>query len=476
MAVGAGPTRGDNTFSPGRHRGAVATCAVPFLRDDLDRRIVRLAVPALGTLAVEPVYVLVDTAIVGQLGTPELAGVAIASLILLNLLALVDFLEYLTPDIAFAVGSGRVDHARRTATTGLWLTALIGVPAALVVGLFARPLCWLVGGRGEVLDHATTYLSISAIGVPFVLVSVLGHGVLRGYNDMRNPLRIVVVANVANLVLEVVAVYGLDMGVAGSAGTTVVVQVAAAAAFLWAMRHHLARHRPHWAEYRPLLVTGAHAAIRAMAMYTVWNLSTVVAARMDDATLAANQVVTQLFMFLALVLDALAVPLHSLVAGALGAGRAQEAAHIGERSVRLSVWGAGGLALVLAASAPVLPLLFTDDPAVRDRLVVALLVLVVMQFPGAVAFALDGALIGAHDMGWLGRQAILNIAPFVLAISFTVVWPSLGLAGIWGAQMVWMTVRAAVNHRRWQHLAGRGFDHVLTTVSDEGAGAGPVDL
>ena len=125
MAVGAGPTRGDNTFSPGRHRGAVATCAVPFLRDDLDRRIVRLAVPALGTLAVEPVYVLVDTAIVGQLGTPELAGVAIASLILLNLLALVDFLEYLTPDIAFAVGSGRVDHARRTATTGLWLTALI---------------------------------------------------------------------------------------------------------------------------------------------------------------------------------------------------------------------------------------------------------------------------------------------------------------------------------------------------------------
>jgi len=56
---------------------------VPFLRDDLERRIVRLAIPALGTLAVEPLFVLVETAIVGRLGTPQLAGVASASTVLL---------------------------------------------------------------------------------------------------------------------------------------------------------------------------------------------------------------------------------------------------------------------------------------------------------------------------------------------------------------------------------------------------------
>ncbi|HAP75038.1 MAG TPA: MATE family efflux transporter, partial [Acidimicrobiaceae bacterium] len=144
---------------------------MPLLRDDVDRRIVGLAVPALGTLAVEPVYVLVDTAIVGRLGTPQLAGVALASTILLNVIALLDFLEYLTPDIARAVGAGRNDEAHRTAGTGLWLSLFLGVPAAVVVGVLARPLCWLLGGRGEVLDLATTYLSISAIGVPFVLIA-----------------------------------------------------------------------------------------------------------------------------------------------------------------------------------------------------------------------------------------------------------------------------------------------------------------
>ena len=139
-------------------------------------------------LAVEPVYVLVDTAIVGRLGTPQLAGMAIASIVLLNVISLLVFLEYVTPDIAYAVSAGRPDDARRTAAHGVWLSCFIGFPAAIVLALAARPLCWLIGGRGEVLHHATTYLSISALGLPFVLLAFLGHGVLRGYNDLRTPL------------------------------------------------------------------------------------------------------------------------------------------------------------------------------------------------------------------------------------------------------------------------------------------------
>ena len=311
-----------------------------MLRNDLERKIVRLAIPALGTLAVEPVYVLVDTAIVGRLGTPQLAGVAIASVVLLNVIGILAFLEYITPDIAFAVGAARGEEARRIAAYGGWLSVMLGVPMAVLLALVARPLCWLIGGRGEVLDHATTYLSISALGVPFVLLAFLGHGVLRGYNDMRTPLKIVVVANIANLVLEIVAVYGLHMGVAGSAATTVLVQMGAALWFMWAIRRHLAPVRPSWTHSRPLLVMGAHVAVRSIAMNTVWNVSTVIAAHLDAATLAANQVVTQLFMFLALMLDALAVPLHSLVAGELGAGNPREADRIGHISVRLSLWAA----------------------------------------------------------------------------------------------------------------------------------------
>lgn len=442
-----------------------------LLRDDVDRRIVALAIPALGTLAVEPVYVLVDTAIVGRLGTPQLAGMALASIVLLNVVSLLAFLEYVTPRIAFAVGAGRDDEARRTAGHGLWLSGLIGVPVAALLAVVARPLCWLLGGRGETLHHATTYLSISAAGLPFILLAFLGHGVLRGYNDLRTPLKIVVVANIANLVLEIVAVYGLGLGVAGSAGSTVVVQLGAALAFLWVMRPHLERSRPSWTEARPLLVSGAHLAVRSIAMYTVWNASTVIAAHLDTPTLAANQVATQLFMFLALVLDALAVPLHSLVAGELGAGRAQAADRIGRRSVVLSLWCALGLGALLAAVTPWLPYLFSGDPAVRSRLVGALLVLAVMQLPGAIAFALDGALIGAHDMSWLGGQAVRNLLAFVPLAAATVIWPRLGLTGLWGAQLCWMTTRAAVNWHRWRHLAADDFRpcHVTTGASPVGA-------
>ena len=185
-----------------------------------------------------------------------------------------------------------------------------------------------------------------------------------------------------------------------------------------------------------------------------------IAAHLDAPTLAANQVVMQLFMFLALVLDALAVPLHSLVAGELGAGNPREAEHIGRISVRLSLWAAALLAAVLAALSPFIPHVFSNDPAVQSRIMGALLVLAVMQFPGAIAFAMDGALIGAHHMAWLGRQAIRNLVAFAPLAVATVIWPRLGLAGIWGAQMCWMVMRAGVNWRRWGRLAAQQFTGV----------------
>ena len=436
----------------------MATWRVGLLRDDLERRIVRLAIPALGTLAVEPLYVLVDTAIVGRLGTPQLGGLAIASTVLLTVISLTAALEYgLTPDVAFAHGRGDAPEARRVATNGLQLAAMLGIPMGLVVGLAARPLCWLLGGRGEVLHHASTYLHISAVGLPFVLVAYVGHGVMRGVNQLRRPLLLVVVANVVNLLLEIVAVYWLDLGVAGSAWSTVVVQMLAAGAFIAIMRPHLTRLRPAWARIKPVLASGVHFAVRSLAMFAVWNSATFVAARIDTPTLAANQVLTQLFMFLALVLDALAIPAQSLVAGALGAAQPSEAKRVGHISTRLSLWVALGLALVLAAISPWAPHIFTGDGAVQSRLTAGLLILAVMQFPGAIAFAFDGALIGAKDERWLGRRAVFNLLGYAPLAIATLLYPSLGLAGLWGAQLMWMTLRATVNTRRWHHLGANQF-------------------
>jgi putative MATE family efflux protein len=420
-------------------------------RRELDRRIIALAIPALGTLAIEPLYVLVDTAIVGRLGTPQLGGLAIATTILLTVISMTASLEYgVTPDVAFAHGAGRSAEARDVATGALRLAVMIGVPMGALVAAAAHPLVWLLGGRGDVLGYAVTYLRISCVGLPFVLVTYVGHGVMRGVNDLRKPLRIVLIANVVNVIFEVVAVYWLDLGVAGSAWSTVIVQTGAAMMFLRVLRPHRGGGRPTSERMKRLLRSGLHFAVRSIAMFAVWNTATAVAARVDTPTLAAHQVLTQLFIFLALMLDALAIPAQSLVAGALGRDDTNEALLVGRTSNRLSLWCGVVLAVVLAGLSPVLPHVFSGDPAVHARLTAGLLILAVMQFPGAIAFAFDGALIGAHDERWLARQAIINLLGFAPLALATLFFPRLGLAGLWGAQLSWMTMRAFVNWRRWE--------------------------
>ena len=420
-------------------------------RRELDRRIIALAIPALGTLAIEPIYVLVDTAIVGRLGTPQLGGLAIASTILLTVISMTASLEYgITPDVAFAHGAGRSDDARAAANAALRLALMIGLPMGAAVAAAAHPLAWLLGGRGDVLGYAVTYLRISCIGLPFVLITYVGHGVMRGVNDLRKPLQIVLVANVVNVFLEIVAVYWLDLGVAGSAWSTVLVQAGAAMMFLRVLRPHRGGGRPSSERMKRLLRSGLHFAVRSIAMFAVWNTATAVAAHVDTPTLAAHQVLTQLFMFLALMLDALAIPAQSLVAGALGADDTNKALLVGRTSNRLSLWCAVLLAVLLAALSPVLPHVFSGDPAVHSRLTAGLLILAVMQLPGAIAFAFDGALIGAHDERWLARQAVINLLGFAPLAIATLLVPRLGLAGLWGAQLSWMTLRAFVNWRRWE--------------------------
>ena len=416
----------------------------------LDRRIIRLAIPALGTLAIEPLYILVDTAIVGRLGTDPLAGLAIAATVLLTISSFVMFLEYgVTPDVARALGRTDQRGAGIAASDSLSLAVMLGVPVAVLMALSSSPLARLLGAHGAVLDAATTYLRISAIGLPFVWVTMVGHGVMRGHNNLTRPLLVVLVANVVNVVLELIVVYGFHMGVAGSALSTVVVQIGAAMSFVGIMRPYLMRIAPAWARLRPILARAGHLGLRSVAMLGAWVAVTRVAAHVDTATLAANQVLQQLFMLLALALDALAIPAQSLVAAALGADDRDGAMEIGRSSLRMSLWIAAGFGIVVAATSPLLPRLFSNDGSVISRVTVGLIFLAVMQLPGAVAFSLDGVLIGGHDTRFLGRAAVCNLIPFAPMLVAVVIHPALGIAGLWAAQLVLMTSRALVNHRRF---------------------------
>ena len=323
----------------------------------------RLAVPALGSLAVEPLYVLVDTVIVGRLGTAQLGGLALAATVLALVVAGCNFLTYGTTErVARRLGAGERAAAADVGVQTMWLSTIVGLVLAPLVALLAPLLAGWLGGTGEVFDFGVTYLRIGAIGVPFVIFALGAQGVQRGAADYRSPLVVLLVANLVNAVLEVLFVFGFDWGVPGSAWSTVIAQVGAGVAFAVLVRRHLAAatdRRPSRAGMAPLLTAGRHLLLRVGSMLAVTTGATAIAARVDEPTLAAHQIVASMFLFLALVLDALAIPAQTLVADELGQGSVDGAAELSHRCVRLSIIAGAAIAVVLAALAPVLPEVFS---------------------------------------------------------------------------------------------------------------------
>ncbi len=414
-----------------------------------------MALPALGSLAAEPLYVLVDTAIVGRLGTAQLGGLALAATVLSLVVAACNFLTYGTTErVARRLGAGRPADAADVGVQTLWLSVIVGVLITPVVFLGAPVIGRALGGTGDVLDFAVSYLRIGALGLPFVLITLGAQGVQRGAADYRTPLVILLAANALNVVLELLFVYGFHWGVRGSAWSTLIVQVIAGVAFAVAVRRHLVgarQRRPDRAEMAPLLLAGRHLLLRVGAMLAVTTSMTAIAARTDEATLAAHQVGASLFLFLALGLDALAIPAQTLVADELGQGSPAGAAEISGRCVRLSLIAGVTLAVILVVLSPVLPHAFSGDPAVIERATSVLLWLAVIVVPGAIAFAYDGVLIGAGDYRFLGLAAVAYLVA-VSPLGLVTLAAGLGIAGIWGTYLLWMVLRALGNHWRVTRL------------------------
>ena len=420
-----------------------------------DREIFALALPALGALAAEPTYVLVDTAIVGHLGTPQLAALAIAATLLGTGVTLFNFLAYgTTARVARLHGAGEVAAAGRIGAQALWLSVALGVGLLLLVLLLADPAVAAMGGTGETAEMSTEYLRISALGVPFAMISLAGQGFLRGVGNLRTPLVILIASNAANAGLEVLFVYGFGWGLAGSAWGTVIAQVGMGLAFVyWLLAAPADSRRPSWTTMRPLLRVGGDIAVRTGALLLSFMLASAVAARMGEASLAAHQVAFGLFVFLALVLDAVAIAGQILVGRLLGAGDAGAAHAAARRMIFWSVVVGCAFSAALLAGTGIIPRAFSGDPEVLDRAGDLWPLFALMQPVGAAVFALDGILIGAGDtrfLKWSMVASLLVFAPLVLAAPVL----GLGIAGVWAALNVLMVVRlltcgARFRGRRW---------------------------
>jgi MATE family, multidrug efflux pump len=403
------------------------------LRSPYDREILVLAVPALGALAAEPLYLLADTAMVGHLGTDELAALAIAATLLAGTFTLFNFLTYgTTAQVARYAGAGDEAGAGSLAAQALWLSTGIGVAlTALLTGL-AVPLVDLMGGDGRVGDLAVDYLRIGALGLPFALIALAGQGYLRGVSDLRTPLVIVVVANAVNVVLNVVFIYGLDWGLSGSAAATVVAQAGMGAAFVRALLSAPAdSRRPSLARMRPLARIGREIFVRTTALYGSFLVAGAVLARVGSDSLAAHQIAFQLFVFLALLLDAIAIAGQVIVGRTLGAGDAVAAHAAARRMIEWAVVAGAVFGLVMLALIDVLPYAFTGDEDVVDRAQEIWPLFALMQPANGAVFALDGILIGAGDTRFLMYSMLVAALGVFVPIALLSLALDLGIVGVW---------------------------------------------
>jgi MATE family, multidrug efflux pump len=406
-----------------------------------DREILRLAVPAFLALVAEPLFLLADAAIVGHLGTPQLAALGIAGAVVQTAVGLCIFLAYgTTASVARRVGAGDARGALTQGVDGMWLAVLIGVLTTAAGVPLAGWLVGLFGAAPDVAGYAATYLRLAFVGVTPLLVMLAATGVLRGLQDTRTPLVVAVAGNLANVALNVVLVYGLGLGIAGSAVGTDLAQLGSAAAVVAVVvrtaRRAGASLRPDRSGVRRAAHAGVALVVRTLTLRASLLVTTYAAATLGSTAVATHQLAMTIWTFLAFALDAIAIAAQALTGRALGAGDVDGTRAVTRRMVQWGWWSGVVTGLGLAAVSPVLGVLFTEDGAVRDLLVPVLVLAAVFQPVAGVVFVLDGVLIGAGDgryLAWGGLLVLAVFAPLALAAVHVGSGPRAGLLWLWAA-------------------------------------------
>ena len=412
------------------------------------RRITALALPALVVLAAEPLYVLVDTAVVGHLGSVALAALALGGGVMSVAGWLGTVLAYgTTGRVARRFGAGQRAAAVAEGVQGSWLALIGGTAMIIVVEVFAGPLTRALAGgsaaAAPVAQAAEQWLRIAVLGAPFLLLGMAGQGWMRGVQETRRPMYIVLSANVASAILAPVLVYTAGFGLIGSAVANVVAQVVAGSLFIRALVRERIPLAPRWSVLRRQVVLSRDLAIRGGAFQACFVSAAAVAARFGPTVLAAHQIGLQLWFFAALALDAVAIAAQALVGAELGAGDASRARRIGRRIGWIGLGYGTVFAVLVAVGAPIIPGLFSADPGVHDQAAVLWPWFIGMLPAAGVVFALDGVFIGAGDVVFLRNMVIGAALAGFLPLIWLTYWQGWGLTGIWAGLTTFIALRLA---------------------------------
>lgn len=420
-------------------------------RRTVDRDILRLAIPSLGALVAEPMFILVDSSFIARVSTTSLAGLGLASTVLTTIVGLAIFLAYsTTAAVARSFGAGRAQEAIARGIDACWLALVVGAFSTAGLLIAGEPLLAAFGPSEEVLAEAVVYLHISAWGLPAMLAVQAATGLVRGLQDAKLPLIVAVGGALANIPLNAILIFGLDLGIAGSAIGTIICQWGMAVVLLGVIvRRARQENIPLLPQLSNLVAVGRDAVpmfVRTLGLRVVVITATVVATRLGDVQLAAHQLTMTVFAVLSLALDSLAIAGQALTGRYLGASDPRTVHAVTRRLMTWGVIGGAVVSVLLLAASYVVPQLFTPDPAVQENLRAALWVLVITQPIAGYVFVLDGVLMGAGDAPYLAKVGSL-IALAILPGATLVAWwepeGPLGLAMLWLAcNFLFMVLRA----------------------------------
>ncbi|MGH3652083.1 MATE family efflux transporter [Glutamicibacter sp.] len=417
----------------------------------MGRQILALAVPALGALIAEPLFLMADSAIVGHLGVAELAGAALGTTVLHTAVGLMIFLAYATtPAVARALGAGNPGKAMAAGRDGMWFAVVLGVSLSLLGYFSAESLVGLMRGEGQTAEFAVDYINYSMPGLTAMLLVLAATGVLRGMQDTKTPLIVATAGFGLNIVLNFVLVYWADMSVAGAALGTSIAQWMMAVVYLWMILPRIRKQgismAPSWSGFISTGQVGSWLMLRNLSMRAALLLTVFVATNAGTQTLAAHQLVFTIFSFLAFALDALAIAAQAMIGQELGRGDAGQVRKLTGIMSRWGIYFGVVTGILLFATSWVFPMIFTPDEQIRQLTTVGLWILALSQPLCGLVFVLDGVLIGAGDARYLGLVGVINLVVYV-----PMLWAIQVFAQDSTSAILWIWVAFAIGY-----MAARG--------------------
>lgn len=430
--------------------------------------ITMLAIPAVVENFFQTLLGFIDTYFVSKIGLAEVSAVGVTNAVLAIYFALFMAIGVAANvRIANFLGANLQEKARHISQQSIVLAAIFGVLMGIVTLMFAEPLLKLMGIEAEVLEAGALYFRI--VGIPAIIMSFMFvlSAILRGAGDTKTPMKISIVINIVNAVLDYVLIFGFlfipGMGIVGAGLSTVIARLVGCIALFYYVNRTgtLSFRRDYWrldkTHLMELTTLGAPAAGERLLMRVGQIVYFGFIVALGTNAFAAHQIAGNVEIFSYMIGYGFATAATILVGQQIGAGNFDKAKHYAKLSTYLTVGSMTILGALLFVLGDWAGSFFTNDEQVIKDIGIALKISGVFQPFLAVLLVLTGAFQGANNTKFpmyltgFGMWAVRTVLVYLLGIKLS--W---GLAGVWiaiGADIAFRAIVLTIQFKRGKWMA-----------------------